>query len=269
MSRYAQWLAVAIEAATKAAEVGRRAWRGEHIVRRKGLRDIVTETDLTMESTILTHLRRAFPDHAMTSEEAGADSSDAQVHWLVDPLDGTTNFARNNPNFSTSIAAVEEGVPVVGVIVDPLRSHLFAATAGGGATLNGEPIQVSGTTKMASAVFAVDLPREPVLRTQMWEIVGRFLSRGHTVRALGSAALNMAYVAAGWVDGYFSVAMQPWDQAAAALLVCEAGGVVATVMGEPWTPYRPDPLMVASAELRDAMLALFDAASRPAAEGQV
>ncbi|MGC9469334.1 MAG: inositol monophosphatase family protein [Anaerolineae bacterium] len=253
MTRYERWLRVALKVAEEAGAYARQVWGQEHVVQRKGFRDIVTQTDIALEGMILDRLHCAFPDHAVTSEEAGADVEERSVRWLVDPLDGTTNFSLNNPNFSIAIAAVDEGVPVVGVVVDPLRAQTFAAHAGGSATLNGRPLYVSRVGDLAAAVFAFDMPRDPELRRRMWTCVGRFLDQGRTVRALGSAALNMAYVAAGWVDGYFSVHMEPWDQTAPALLVREAGGVVATMSGEQWTPYSPDPLMAANPQLVEKM----------------
>jgi myo-inositol-1(or 4)-monophosphatase len=260
MKRYQRWLAVALSAAEEAGAYVRQAWRMEHIVQSKGYRDIVTVADTEAERIILKHIREAFPEHAVTSEEAGADVQSAAVRWLVDPLDGTTNFSRNNPNFSTSIAALEDGKPVAGVVFDPLREQAFAALLGGGATLNGDPIQVSHVTDVGSAIFAIDTPKDALERREMWAYVGRFLEYGRTLRALGSAALNMAYVAAGWVDGYFSVHMKPWDQAAGALLIREAGGSVSTVSGDGWSPYRRDPLATATPQLMAEIRSVLEGA---------
>jgi len=246
---YAHWLTVALEAAEKVGGVLRSQWRQPHTVRQKGFRDLVTTTDVECERLILGHLRAAFPDHNVTSEEAGADAGTAGVRWFVDPLDGTTNFSRNNPNFSTSIAAVENGQPVVGVIFDPLREHVFAAYRGGGATLNGNPIHVSDVTALQAAICAVDSPRDPMRRRELWRRLGVLMAHSHTMRALGSAALSMAYLATGWVDVYLNIQLHPWDQAAAGVLIEEAGGVLATVSGAPWTPFSPDPLMAASSAL--------------------
>ena len=172
MNAYADWLDVALQAAEAAGALMKQQWRQTHTVHQKGFRDIVTETDVAVERIILGRLREAFPDHAMMSEEAGdvsarADPAHATTRWVVDPLDGTTNFSRNNPNFSTSIAAVHEGQVVVGVILDPLRGHTFAAQLGGGATLNGVPIHTSDVTDLEGAIFGVDTPREPALRSAM------------------------------------------------------------------------------------------------------
>ncbi len=249
---YLPWLQTAIQAAEEAGAFLRAHWRQAHTIRQKGFRDIVTEADIECERIILTRLRAAFPQHAVTSEESGADAGDADVRWMVDPLDGTTNYSRGNPNFSVTIAAVAGNQPVVGVVLDPLRGHVFAATHGGGATLNGDRIHVSAVTDLASAIFAVDSPRNPDERRKMWGYIGKMLRYGQTMRASGSAALNLAYVAAGWIDFYMHLHLFPWDQSAGALLVQEAGGALSTVAGQPWTPYRADPLAAASQALLDA-----------------
>jgi len=249
MSSYEVWLAVAVETATAAAQFLRAQWRQTHDVRGKGYRDVVTSTDLAVEALILDHLRQAFPLHSILSEEAGRDAIGSEVVWLIDPLDGTVNFAHNNPNFAVSIAAVESGVPVVGVIADPLRDLLFTAHLGGGAMLNGAPLQTTSVMALDDAVLGFDTPRDAEGRQFMWAEMAQLLERVHTVRATGSAVLNMAYVAAGWLDLYTGFSIEPWDQAAAALLVQEAGGAVGTVSGEPWMPYVRDPVMAATPTL--------------------
>jgi myo-inositol-1(or 4)-monophosphatase len=135
------------------------------------------------------------------------------------------------------------------------------------ATGEATPIHVSSITELTAAILAIDTPKELDRRQRMWSYIYRLLASGRTLRALGSAALNMAYVAAGWVDGYFSVHMKPWDQAAGGLLVQEAGGVVTTLSGELWTPYRPDPLMAASPALLDAMRAAWEGSDLPEGAG--
>lgn len=250
--RYLKWLEVALAAANEASTFLRSRWRQAQTVHVKGFRDIVTEADFESERVILNRLRTAFPEHAVTSEESGADADAAMVRWMVDPVDGTTNYSRGNPNFSVTIAAIEEGRPVVGVVHDPLRGHVFAATHGGGATLNGTPIHVSTVADLASAVFAVDSPHDPEERRTMWRYLGLLLQHGRTMRASGSAALNLAYLAAGWLDFYMHLHLFPWDQTAGGLLVQEAGGALSTVAGVPWTPYCSDPLAASSQALLDS-----------------
>ncbi len=198
---------------------------------------------------ILEGLRTAFPEHAITSEEAGADPGAPGMRWIVDPLDGTTNFSRHNPNFSVSIAAVEDGEPVVGVIYDPLRDYCFKAVRGEGASFNEEPLATSGREALEGVMLSADWPRQPELRAELWALVSELMPRVRTLRCLGSAALNMVYVATGWFDLYLARQVSAWDQAAAVLLVREAGGAVGTVSGAPWTPAVPDPLLAATPEL--------------------
>lgn len=256
MNDHERWLAVAQATAQEAGALLRSRWRETHTVQAKGYRNIVTDTDVAAERLIISRLREHFPEHAITSEEAGAEPGSATVRWLIDPLDGTTNFSRNNPNFCVSLAVLERQQPVVGVIHDPLHEHTFAAQRGCGATLNGQPLHVSAATTLKEAICGVDWPRDNAQRQQMIQIAGELLTRGRTLRALGSAALAMAYVAAGWLDLYLALSLSPWDQAAAALMVQEAGGALATVSGAPWTVDAPDPLLAASPALLEAFRAL-------------
>ncbi|MGC9399281.1 MAG: inositol monophosphatase family protein [Anaerolineae bacterium] len=247
--RYASWLETAVRLVRRAGTELRRRWTTQHTVKQKGFRNIVTEADVAAEAVILKGLRAAYPEHAITSEEAGADPLDRRVRWFVDPLDGTTNFSRHNPNFCVSLAALEAGRPVVGVVYDPLRDHCFAAVAGGGATLNGAAIHTSGRTAVAEMVFATDWPRAYKLRKRHAALIVRLLTEARTLRCLGSAALNIAYVAAGWFDLFLAQHLSAWDQAAALLLVQEAGGSVQTLSGVPWTSEARDPLIGATSTL--------------------
>jgi myo-inositol-1(or 4)-monophosphatase len=254
-------LAVARSLALEAGALLRDLWRSSHEVYSKGYRNIVTEADFAAETLILGGLRKTYPDHAITSEEAGADVGTQQVRWLVDPLDGTTNFAHHNPNFCVSIAALRGNEPEVGVIYDPLREHLFTAVRGGGATFNDAPLRTSGLKELEDALFAVDWPRTPELREELGELVALALAHTRTQRNLGSAALNMAYVAAGWLDLYFAAQLSAWDQGAAVLMVREAGGGVGTLSGAPWKPGSFDPLLASTPQLFDAFVALREKGS--------
>jgi len=255
--RYDHYLAVAMDVAAAAGELLVKHWLDEHTVYSKGYRDIVTEADMAAETLILSRLRTAFPDHAITSEEAGADKTEAPVRWLVDPLDGTTNFSRHNPNFSTTLAAVEEGLAVVGVVYDPLRKHMLVAQRGGGAAFNGKPVHTSRLMDMERVIAGINWPRDPTLREDMWHITGKLLPHIRTLRTTGSAAVMMAYVGTGWLDLHIALSVKPWDQAAAGLIVQESGGVVETVSGTPWTPFSPDPLMAASPAIIEAFRTLL------------
>lgn len=251
---YPSWLSAAAEIAREAGAQLKAHWHSGVAVHSKGYRDIVTAADLAAEELILARLRATFPSHAITSEEAGADAEAASTRWLVDPLDGTTNFAHHNPNFCVSLAVAQDGAPVVGVIYDPLRDFLFTAARGAGAALNGAPLHSSGVTTLADATFAVDWPRKPRPRQELWQRAGKLMVEARTMRVLGAAALNMAYVAAGWFDLYLARVLGPWDMAAGVLIAQEAGAVAATLDGAPWTLAHPDLVLAATPALLEAYL---------------
>lgn len=258
MNQHEHWLAVALDAAQEAGTYLQGEWRKTHTVRSKGFRDIVTDADIVVEKIILDRLHAAFPDHGITSEEGGSATATQTTEWLIDPIDGTTNFSRNNPNFCTVIAALENKEVVVGVILAPIYNHVFSAVRGNGATLNGTPIHVSEVKRLSHMIFGLDSPRSPNVREKMMRRLGILLTHGRTMRALGSAALNMAYVAAGWTDFYLHANLQPWDQAAAALMIEEAGGAMGTLSGADWTPFSHDPLAAASKSLIKEFHELMD-----------
>lgn len=234
-------LTVATAAAIAAGDALRRLFPQPRQVQSKGPRDIVTDADFTAQAVILTRLRGAFPAHAILSEEGrhDFDLTGPTPTWIIDPLDGTTNYARRLPVFAVSIALACDGVVQVGAIHDPLRRETLTAARGGGAWLQRprarpQPLRVSAVTDLAEAVLGLDWAREPERRALTLAALRRLAPRCRTVRATGSAALGLAYVAAGIMDGYYHHMLQPWDVAAAALLITEAGGVLTTPAGAPW-----------------------------------
>jgi len=179
---------------------------------------------------ILNELGRRFPDTQVWSEEGQRPDASAAPLWVVDPLDGTANYAHHFPNFAVSIALHMQGEFVLGVVHDPLRGYTFAALRGQGAFLDGRPISVSSETRMARAFLACDWARgEP--RARLLRVVQDVGQEVHALRSLGAAALGMAYVAAGWLEGYFNVNLQPWDFAAGVVIVEEAGGRISDWQG--------------------------------------
>ena len=205
-------------------------------VRFKGSVNPVTDTDAEAEALIRDRLRDAFPDHRLLAEEAGGDqwSEPGAPIWLVDPLDGTNNFAHGFPHVGVSLALLEEQQPVVGVIYDPLREETFSATVGGGATLNGEPIHVTEVEELADAFLATGFPYDR--RTAADNNVSRldhFLRRSQGVRRAGAAVLDLSYVACGRFDGFWEIRLHPWDVAAGILIVQEAGGRTTDFEGDP------------------------------------
>lgn len=227
-------LRVALRAAYRAAEVLRERFRTTLTVGRKGPNDLVTDADLAAEEAIVATLRRAFPDHAVTAEEGGTRAEGAEYRWWVDPLDGTVNFAHGIPIFAVSIACLRHDTPLVGAVLQPLTGELFTARAGKGAFRNGEPIRVSGEPRVAEGLLATGFPYD---REAHWEAMsGRFLrclraARG--IRRLGSAAIDLCWVACGRFAGYWESGLKPWDAAAGVLIVREAGGRVTDFRGGP------------------------------------
>ncbi|MBU0705227.1 MAG: inositol monophosphatase, partial [Chloroflexi bacterium] len=189
--------------------------------------------DTAAETVILNMIRDRFPDHAILSEEAGEIKTGSSYTWVVDPLDGTTNYARRVPVFAVSIGVLERGEPLVGVIHDPLRDQTFVAERGEGATINGAPMRVSHVARLDHTVIGADWARSDERRGRVLAYLGQVAPRCGTIRVLGSATLALAYVAAGWLDAYFHLALKPWDAAAGMLLVAEAGGRCTTLAGEP------------------------------------
>lgn len=227
-------LQTAIEAAKRAGQVIAKRYPAGRSVAFKGYRDLVTDTDVAAEAAILDLIRARFPDHAILSEESGGDEASGDYTWVVDPLDGTTNYAHHVPIFCTSIGLLERGQPLIGVIHDPLREQTFVAERGKGVVLNGEPIHTSRTSRLIHSAVGLDWGHSDEVRGQALRLLLQIAPRCGTVRALGSAALAQAYVAAGWLDAYFNLSLKPWDTAAGTLLVAEAGGRCTTLEGEPF-----------------------------------
>lgn len=255
---YTTWLATAQAIVKEAWMNVREKAGGPHAFTLKGYRNPVTETDEQLNRLIVDALHAAFPNHGIVSEESAPEHLEAEVVWCVDPLDGTTNFSRGLPLFGISLAALQRGVPVAGVVYDGLRDELFAAARGHGATLNGTRLHTSGVTDLEAALVAVEWPRDNALRYQVWQRMGQLLPRVRSLRAFGSAALGMCYVAAGRVDGYYALSLQLWDQAAAVLIVQEAGGWIADVEGQAWTLQTVAPLIAATPALAQAMLTCWE-----------
>lgn len=206
-----------------------------HAPERKGRIDLVTEYDKRSEALLLTRITEQFPSHAVLAEESGAhESAGARARWLVDPLDGTTNFAHNYPFFAVSVGVEVDGEMTAGAIFDPVANELFAAARGMGATLNDAPIRVSACGGLEDALlvtgFPYDVREHPERHVPLFQ---DFLVRAQGIRRDGSAALNLAYLACGRFDGFWEGNLAPWDIAAGSLIVREAGGVLSDYEGGP------------------------------------
>ena len=208
-----------------------------HAPERKGRIDLVTEYDRRSEALLLARIAERYPGSAVLAEESGAHAG-AELRWIVDPLDGTTNFAHNYPFFGVSIAVEHRGEIVAGAVHDPVRDEMFSAAAGQGATLNGTGIQVSKITRLEDALlvtgFPYDVREHPERHLPLFQA---FLVRAQGIRRDGSAALNLAYLAMGRFDGFWEGHLAAWDVAAGSLIVREAGGQVS---GWDHDPFRLD-----------------------------
>jgi len=209
----------------------------------KGDVDLVTVADRTAEKLIRERLSESFPEHGIYGEEGTRDRLEGEFRWYVDPLDGTTNFAHGLPQFCVSmgleqrrkgLAPDEDGTMVAAVIYDPLREELFIAERGRGALLNGRPMHVSSTPELAEALVATGFPSKKRHESPNIHFYHEFSLRSHGVRRAGSAALDLAYVAAGRLDGFWEFNINPWDTAAGYLLVEEAGGQMTGFAGQPF-----------------------------------
>jgi len=232
-------MAAAREAARRAGKAIMACYGQLHRIDKKGPIDLVTEADLEAERAIVETLRARFPTDTLLSEEKGSHKGKAERRWIVDPLDGTVNFAHGFPFFAVSIALEHEGDLVLGLVEDPFRGERFEAIRAQGALLNGKPIKVSNIGQLKEALVATGFPYDIHERPEgVLELFGRMVVRAQGVRRPGSAALDLCYVAAGRLDGFWEQDLKPWDTAAGVLIVREAGGKVSTFEGEPFTPFQ-------------------------------
>ena len=227
----ARELEVAVAAAEAAGEVLHSGFGREQTVRYKGEVDLVTEVDERAEAVIGEVLREAFPGYGMLAEEGGRRQGEDDSRWIVDPLDGTTNYAHGLPIFAVSIALERAGEVVLGVVHDPMRGETYVAERGGGATLNGEPIRVSDTDEPIRALLVTGFPYDRADMRAAVGLFGRLTELTQGVRRLGAAALDLCYVAAGRLDAYYEKGLHAWDVAAGSLILKEAGGRITDYRG--------------------------------------
>jgi len=226
-------LNTAVKAARRAGAVINRAARNVDViaVRTKGANDFVSEVDHEAERAIVETLRGAYPDHAILAEEGGATGNSEYV-WIIDPLDGTTNFLHGFPQYAVSIGLQHRGVLAQAVVYDPTRNDLFTASRGRGAFLNDHRMRVSKRTRLADALVGTGFPFREFAHVDAYlAILREMMQKTAGVRRPGAAALDLAYVAAGRLDGFWEIGLSPWDMAAGALLVTEAGGLVSDLEG--------------------------------------
>jgi len=228
-------LNIAVRAARRAGSIINRAALGGEalVVKTKRANDFVTQVDRAAEEAIIEIVRKAYPDHGFLAEESGATSKDAEYRWIIDPLDGTTNFIHAFPQYCVSIGIEHRGALAHAVIYDPLKNELFTASKGRGAFLNDRRVRVSKCTRLQDALIGTGFPFKEVSRLERYgRQLERFMRVAAGVRRAGAAALDLAYVACGRLDGFWELGLSPWDMAAGALLIQEAGGLVGDLEGE-------------------------------------
>ena len=238
------------------------AYIAEHIDKLKdvsykgGANNLVTDVDLASEMMIKGRIKDRFPSHSILAEEGGEEAGDDTFKWIIDPLDGTTNFAHGFPVFCVSIGVMFRGSVKVGIVYDPTRQELFSAEEGEGAFLNGESIGVSGRSRVKEAListgFAYDVEGK-LANLKNFEIM---LRHAQAVRRAGSAAIDLCYVACGRFDGFWETGLNPWDTAAGQLMVAEAGGKVSTISGEPFHLSAKD-ILATNGRIHQEMIDLF------------
>jgi len=223
----------------------------------KGAVDLVTPFDLGAQEILVGRLAAAFPSHGFLAEEGLARTGSSDCRWVIDPLDGTTNYAHAFPVFSVSAALECGGRLALGWVFDPMRDEMFRAEAGRGASLNGAPVRVSGTADLGKCLLATGFPYDvrtsPDNNLGYW---GRFIVRAQAIRRCGSAALDLAYVACGRFDGFWEIKLKPWDMAAGALLVAEAGGRVTGLDGGAFVLDTPG-IVATNGLVHEAMLGVL------------
>jgi myo-inositol-1(or 4)-monophosphatase len=260
------FLATAIEAVLRAGEVQLARFGQAMRVEKKGAIDLVTEIDIEVERGFRAMIAERFPDHEVLGEEFG--SADDQAHvprfcWVFDPIDGTTNYAHGLPIFCSSLALEVEGEPIVAAVYDPNRKELFTAERGKGAWLNGQPMRVSAAATVIDSLlvtgFHYDVQKDP---GDVIALFGAFISRARAVRRLGSAALDLCYVAAARFDGFWEKKLQPWDVAGGALIVSEAGGQVTGMSGAPYSS-RGGSVLATNGRIHDEMLEIIRSFRHP------
>ncbi len=249
-------LSIAIEAAKEAGKFLKyNVGKVKNIEMKQGEeRNLVSEIDKGSEERIITIIRRHFPTHAILAEESGASTTSSDYMWVIDPLDGTTNFLHSVPIFCVTIAVAYKGELVAGVVYDPNLDELFTAEKGSGAYLNGRRLTVSSTSKLINSLLVTGFPYDIAQNPE--NAIGHFVNflvEAQGIRRLGSAALDLSYVAAGRFDGFWEVNLNPWDMAAGMLFVREAGGRVTDFAGAESSIYKKQ-VLASNGIIHDAML---------------
>ena len=247
---------VAIEAAYMGSLALLNHFRKPLEVRLKGVANYVSEADLAAESAIVQIILDTFPKHSILSEESHSDRADAPNCWIIDPLDGTNNFIHGIPHFAVSIGYYEAGKGILGIVTNPATGDWYVAARGEGAWFNGERLKVSGAAGLGDAMVACGFyyDRDRLMQATLDTLGDLFRQNIHGIRRCGAAALDLAFVAGGWFDAFFEYRLSPWDIAAGAILIEEAGGKISDCFGNPIPLDRTSTLCASNGKLHSAML---------------
>ena len=249
---------VGIAAAYKGGSILRSHYGRISKIDKKGAIDLVTEADTESEKAIIETIQKVFPDHAVLAEESGLNQGEADHKWLIDPLDGTTNFAHQLGLFSISIAFALRGDTVLGIVLSPVTGELFTAVKGKGAALNGRSIRVSNSPTVSESLLATGFPYN--LKDYVNPLLTRFsncLQASQGVRRLGSAAIDLCFVACGRFDGFWEQNLKPWDTAAGELIAREAGAVITDFSNKPFTIDKKE-ILATNGKIHEEMLSLLE-----------
>ena len=248
---------VALEATRAAGEIIRGGWNSDRQITFKGRADIVTDIDVKAENAVLEILTGAFPDFGILAEESKPVAGESPYRWVVDPLDGTRNYAQSIPHFCTIVALAKGDEVIAGVVYDPVREETFTAARGQGAFLNGSPISVTETTELSRSLLSFDLGYVDEKAGLAIDLLRSLWPGMYSVRLMGSAGLGVAYAASGRVDLFFHHSLSPWDIAAGLIIAQEAGGRVVDRQGNDATLFTPS-VICSSPVLIDGFLAATD-----------
>jgi myo-inositol-1(or 4)-monophosphatase len=247
---------IAIDSALEAGRIIRKHFGRLDSIQYKGEIDVVTVADHEAEHAVLERLTAEFPDFGVLAEESGAREArnGSSSRWVVDPLDGTTNFASANPHICVSIGLEQDDRVTLGVVYDPMRDELFIAERDSGATMNGKPLKVSATSVFLQSMLATGFPYDREKRAENLERFQHFTHLTRAVRRVGAAALDLCFVAAGRFDGFWESGLKPWDSAAGSLMVLEAGGTVTNYYGQEYSIDSPG-LIATNGHVHEELLA--------------
>ena len=256
-----QFKSFAVDLARKSGALLKEKFSQTHKIQYKGDIDIVTEADKLSEDLIIETIKRNFPDHGILSEESPVITGTGKLRWIIDPLDGTTNYAHGYPVFCVSIALENEGTIVLGVIYDPMREEMFIAVRGGGLYLNEKKLHVSDVSDLSRSLLVTGFPYD--IRESKDNNLNFFNAMAINVQAIrraGAAALDLAYLAAGRFDGFWELKLKPWDTAAGCLMVEEAGGVISDIAGSKWHLQSPN-LLASNGLIHQQMISVLSSKS--------